>query len=52
MTLSKFRGWLYGLAKILGDVQAVRKGPKAVGKRLMRRAAGKVSGRMLGKIFR
>ena len=37
---------------INGDVQAVRCGPEPMGKRLMRRAAGKVTGSMLGKWFR
>jgi hypothetical protein len=50
--ISALRSLLYGLAKLLGDVQAVRRGPEAVGKRLVRRAAGKVTGRMLGRWFR
>jgi hypothetical protein len=50
--ISTLRTWLYWLAKVLGDVQAVRRGPEAAGKRLMRRAAGKVTGRMLGRWFR
>ena len=36
----------------LGDVSAVQRGPEAMGKRLMRRAAGKVTGRMLWRWFR
>ena len=48
--LSQTRGALYGLARLLGDVQAVRKG--TVGKRIARRAAGKVAGRLLGKLFK
>ena len=50
ITLSKVRKALYKGAKALGDVQAVRK--KRVGKRIVRRAAGKVAGRALGKLFR
>jgi hypothetical protein len=50
--ISALRTVLYTLAKYLGDVQAVRRGPEAMGKRLMRRAAGKSTGRMLGKWFR
>jgi hypothetical protein len=50
LTLNKFRGLLYTLAKLLGDVQAVRKG--RVGRRIARRAAGKLTGRALGRIFR
>jgi hypothetical protein len=52
MTIGRFRGWLYWLGRVLGDVQAVRRGPEAVGKRLLRRAAGRVTGRMLGRLFR
>ena len=44
------RGWLYKLARLLGDVNAVKKGK--VGKRIARRAAGKVTGRGLRKLFK
>jgi hypothetical protein len=50
--ISALRSWLYFMAKLLGDVSAVRKGPRAIEQRLMRRAAGKVTGRLLGKWFR
>jgi hypothetical protein len=50
--ISALRSWLYWWAKILGDVSAVQRGPEAMGKRLMRRAAGKVTGRMLWRWFR
>ena len=50
MSISKTRGLLYLLAKLLGDVQAVKRG--RVGKRIARRVAGKMTGRGLGKIFR
>lgn len=43
--MTRFRSWLYWLAKIMGDVNAVRRG--RVGKRIARRAAGKVTGRGL-----
>lgn len=46
----KTRGFLYLLARILGDVNAVSKGK--VGKRIARRAAGKLTGRGLGKLFK
>lgn len=45
----KIRGSLYKIARILGDVNAVRK--DKVGRRMGRRLAGKVAGRGLGKIF-
>lgn len=44
------RGWLYRIAKFLGDVNAVKKGK--VGKRIARRAAGKMTGRGLRKLFK
>lgn len=46
----RFRSLLYWLARLLGDVSAVRKG--RVGRRVARRAAGKVTGRVLGRWFR
>lgn len=53
MTLNKFRGWLYFIAKILGDVQAVRSPRKgAIKRRIGRRVAGKITGRLLGRLFR
>ena len=48
--MSGFRGLLYLLAKLLGDVNAVQKG--TVGKRVARRAAGKAAGRGMSKLFR
>ena len=50
MTLSKLRKGLYKAAKVGGDVQAIRKGK--VGKRIVRRAAGKATGKILGKLFK
>ena len=50
MSISKTRGFLYTLARLLGDVNAVKKGK--VGKRVARRAAGKATGRTLGKLFK
>ena len=46
MSINKIRSWLYRIARILGDVNAVKKGYIA------RRAAGKVTGRMLRKLFK
>ncbi|MFW0861314.1 MAG: hypothetical protein AAGT88_04355 [Dethiobacter sp.] len=50
MSINKTRGILYWLAKLLGDVQAVKSGK--VGKRIARRAAGKAMGRAMRKIFK
>ena len=44
------RGWLYWLARLLGDLSAVRKGK--VGRRVARRAAGKLTGRGLWRLFK
>ena len=49
-TITKTRGFLYLLAKFLGDFQAARTG--RVGKRIARRAAGRATGKGLGKIFK
>ena len=38
--ISQVRGFLYGLAKLLGDISALSKGPKATGKRIGYRARG------------
>jgi hypothetical protein len=50
MSINKTRGFLYALAKFLGDVNAVKKG--TIGKRIARRAAGKITGRGLGRLFK
>jgi len=50
LSISKTRGILYFLAKILGDVNAVKKGK--VGKRVARRAAGKAAGKGFRKLFK
>lgn len=50
MSISKTRRFLYWLAKLLGDINAVRRG--RVGRRIARRAAGKATGRGLGKLFK
>lgn len=50
MSISRTRGALYTLAKVLGDVQAVRKG--RVGQRIGRRVVGRIAGRRMGRLFR
>ena len=44
------RSFLYKLAKLLGDFNAVKKGK--VGRRVGRRAAGKTTGKLFRKLFR
>jgi hypothetical protein len=48
--MAGLRGFLYWLARLLGDVNAVEKGK--VPRRVGRRIAGKFTGRLLGKLFR
>lgn len=50
MSIGKTRGFLYGLARLLGDYSAVKHG--RVGKRIARRIAGKATGRLLWRLFR
>jgi len=52
-SLGGLRSVLYGLARLLGDFQALSSGrPDKMAKRLARRAAGRVTGRWLGRLFR
>ena len=46
--ISKLRSVLYTTAKVLGDVDAVKKGK--VGKRVKNRIKGKIAGKLLGKL--
>lgn len=48
--MNAFRGFLYTLARILGDVNAIQRG--RVGRRIGRRMAGKLTGRGLGRLFK
>jgi len=47
--ITKTRGFLYWLAKILGDINAVQKGK--ADKRIIRRSAGKITGKGIRKLF-
>ncbi|GFP39077.1 hypothetical protein [Candidatus Hakubella thermalkaliphila] len=50
MSIGKTRGFLYWLARLMGDVSAVQKGKG--GRRVARRVAGKATGRALRKLFK
>ncbi len=50
MSVSSTRSLLYTIAPLLGDYQAVKRG--TVGKRILRRMAGKAAGRAMGRLFR
>jgi hypothetical protein len=46
------RSMLYFLARLLGDINAVSRGPQAMAKRVGRRVVGKITSRLLGRVFR
>ena len=48
ISIGKIRSALYGTAKILGDVNSVKRG--TVGKRITNRVTGKVTGRVGGAV--
>ena len=50
MSIGKLRSFLYFFAKLLGDINAVRRGK--IKERVGRRVAGKITGRLLGRFFR
>ncbi|MEG8945781.1 hypothetical protein [Rosettibacter firmus] len=50
MTINSLRNILYTLARLLGDVNAIKKGK--IGERILRRSAGRITGKFLQKIFR
>jgi len=51
-SLRTTRSFLYALARFLGDAEAAKRGPEAVGKRILRRALGRATGRAMSKLFR
>lgn len=50
MNINNIRSFFYKTSKYLGDVNAVQKG--TIGKRIIRRAAGKTTGKLMKKIFK
>ncbi|MEC0832063.1 hypothetical protein [Bacillus atrophaeus] len=50
MSISKIRSLLYKSSRILGDVQAAKNG--TIGKRVVRRAAGRATNKLLKSIFK
>ena len=47
ITLAKTRSVLYLAGRVLGDINAIKKG--RIGQRIANRIVGKVSGRIIGK---
>ena len=53
MSINKSRGFLYKLARLLGDFQAVSSGSsKKMTRRVARRGAGKATGKAMKKLFK
>ena len=53
MSINKTRGFLYQMARLLGDVNAVSSGnPNKMAKRAGRRAVGRAAGKGMSKLFR
>lgn len=50
MAFSSLRSLLYKLGRLLGDINAVSKGPTAILKRIERRALGRLTGRGIRRI--
>lgn len=48
--MNKLRSWLYWAARLLGDVNAIQRGPEAIARRLVRKAAGRQVGRLMRRI--
>ncbi len=48
--LRELRSFLYMVARLLGDINAVSKGK--VGRRIVRRVVGRKSGKLLGRLLR
>ncbi|MED4462665.1 hypothetical protein [Metabacillus fastidiosus] len=48
--MNKLRSFLYLFARTLGDINAVKNG--TIGKKIARRAAGKVTSRLMRKLFK
>jgi len=53
MGINKTRGFLYKLAKLLGDLSAIKSGnPGKITKRVTRRATGRATGKLFRKLFK
>ncbi len=50
--MSRTRSFLYGLARFLGDIEAIQKGPKAVARRIVRKTVYRAANSAVRKIFK
>jgi hypothetical protein len=48
--MNALRSLLYWLARLLGDYQAIRKGPSAMARRYARKVTGRQAGKLLRKL--
>ncbi len=48
--LNQIRSALYFLARVLGDVNAIRRG--RIAQRIVRRGVGRATGRVIGRLLR
>lgn len=48
--MRNLRSWLYRVARVMGDIEAIRKGRAE--KRIARRIAGRQTGRLLRRLFK
>jgi len=46
----KLKSLIYKILRISNDLNAIQKGPKAVGKRIMRKGIGRMAGRIMRRI--
>jgi hypothetical protein len=52
MEMNSLRSFLYWLVRLLGDLQAVRRGPRAMGKRWLRKGAWRKTGKWINKLLK
>lgn len=50
--MAGFRSFLYKTARLMGDVNAVLKGPGAIVRRMGRKVAGRAAGGAINKTFK
>jgi hypothetical protein len=46
----KLKSLLYKILRISNDLNAIQRGPKAIGKRIMRKGIGRLAGKLMRKI--
>jgi hypothetical protein len=49
--MGSLRRLLYQLASLLGDVNAISKGPNAIAKRIVRKTVTRKAGKLMNRLF-